>query len=69
MVGSRRARSRRAALEAARRSVGGWRSDGGGDGGRAFALALIAIALIGVGFMLGRWSANRNAGRDQLQAR
>jgi hypothetical protein len=68
MVRSRRARSRRAALEAARRSVGGWRSEGRGDGGRPIALALVAIALVGIGFMLGRWTANRGASPGELQA-
>jgi polysaccharide deacetylase 2 family uncharacterized protein YibQ len=59
MVRSRRARSRRAALEAARRQDGdGWRSNGRG-GGRGLALFLIAVALVGLGFALGKWSARR----------
>jgi polysaccharide deacetylase 2 family uncharacterized protein YibQ len=65
MVASRRARSRRVALEAARRQMGSWRANGRGGGpGRAAGLMLAAVALIGVGFLLGRWSAGRAAPVD-----
>ena len=61
MVASRRARSRRAALEAARRQMGSWRGSGRGGGpGRAAGVLLAAVALLGVGFLLGRWSAGRS---------
>jgi polysaccharide deacetylase 2 family uncharacterized protein YibQ len=77
MVRSRRGRSRRAALEAARRQGGdGWRSTGSRstgsrptDGGaRGVVLALIAIALVGVGFALGRWTARRSTAEPEASA-
>jgi polysaccharide deacetylase 2 family uncharacterized protein YibQ len=61
MVRSRRARSRRAALDAVRRQAGdGWRTTGRG-GGRGLLLALLAVSLVVIGFGLGRWSANRSS--------
>jgi polysaccharide deacetylase 2 family uncharacterized protein YibQ len=62
MVRSRRARSRRAALDAARRQVGSWRSQARPGSGRGLVLTLIAIALVGAGFALGRFTATRSAG-------
>jgi polysaccharide deacetylase 2 family uncharacterized protein YibQ len=64
MVRSRRARSRRAALEASRRQGGDrWRSTE--RDGRGLMLALVAIVLIGVGFALGRWSAARSSAESR----
>src|SRR5262245_53802593 len=59
MVG-RGARSRRATYEASRRSTGsGGRRSGGSGGARAIVLLAVALALLGIGFGLGRWTARR----------
>jgi hypothetical protein len=62
---SRRSRSRRAGVAARRRSGDGtgWRAGGRGaadwGGGRWLALVVLAAALLGAGYGLGRWSATR----------
>jgi len=65
----RGARSRRASLEAARRSgdSGSWRS-GASAGGAARAIVLLAtaVALLAVGFGVGRWSVRRDAGSPSI---
>ncbi len=49
--------------EAARRQVSGrWRAGGGGGGERVLVVLALSVALIGVGFVLGRWSAGRGFG-------
>jgi polysaccharide deacetylase 2 family uncharacterized protein YibQ len=73
MLRSRRARSRRAALEAARRTDDGgdWRSargEGSGQLARAAVLVAVGLGLLGIGFALGWWSARRGEGAGRLQA-